>query len=74
MTCGYCGETVVGYGHGPNGENQAYREAFASLRAHRCLPREKPDPFPRISGTDLDAIMGAIRKAMPDVTITRRKV
>ncbi len=74
MTCGYCGETVFGYGHGPSGEKQAYREAIAFLQSHHCLPREKPAPLLKISETDLDAIIGAIRNAMPDVTITRRKV
>ena len=74
MTCARCEKTFHGYGRGPNGEKQAYGEAFAYLRAHHCLPLEKPDSLPKISGTDLDAIMGAIRKAMPDVTITRRKV
>jgi hypothetical protein len=74
MTCGYCGETVFGSGHGPSGEKQAYREAIAFLRAHHCLPRVTPAPFPAISGTDLDAIIGAITKAMPDVTITRPTV
>jgi hypothetical protein len=74
MTCGYCGETVFGSGHGPSGEKQAYREAIAYLRSHQCLPREKSAPILKISGTDLDAIIEAITKAMPDVTITRPTV
>jgi len=74
MTCARCEKTFHGYGRGPNGEKQAYGEAFAYLRAHHCLPITKPDPLPKISEADLDAMIQIISSAMPDVTITRHKV
>jgi hypothetical protein len=74
MSCGHCGETFHGYGHGPTGERQAYREAFDFLKTHTCLLLTKPNPLPMISGTALDAIIEVIQKAMPDVTITHDKV
>jgi hypothetical protein len=73
ITCNRCGETVTGYGRGPNGEKRAYWEAIAFLKAHECLPLVMPGP-PRISGADLDAMIAVIRQKLPGVTITHDKV